>query len=189
MYPQKTRMPNLMEERGKPQLRYEKKRILPEILVSTPDLKSNPPAQWFQQTVIIWKWFYCPKTDTDWSLLSPERDLFWEAAFYSASASRCKVTVPGLKKAPKGAGSQAPCWEGADPSWWPRQTGKGGMHSTRQSQGRGAGSLLSESFFPSPCCYQRAPSLLKPSMKAGSCLPGQRGVLSISSFLFLFCLA
>lgn len=188
MYPQKTRMPNLMEERGKPQLHYEKKRILPEILVSTPDLKSNPPAQWFQQTVIIWKWFYCPKTDTDWSL-SPERDLFWEAAFYSASASRCKVTVRGLKKAPKGAGSQAPCWEGADPSWWPRQTGKGGMHSTRQSQGRGAGSLLSESFFPSPCCYQRAPSWLKPSMKAGSCLPGQRRVLSISSFLFLFCLA
>lgn len=47
MYPQKTRMPDLMEEKGKPQLCYEKKWILPEILVSTPDLKSNPTAQRF----------------------------------------------------------------------------------------------------------------------------------------------
>lgn len=55
------------------------------------------------------------------------------------------------------------------------------------ARGRGrheASSLLPQSFFPSPCCYPRAPSWLKQSSKAGSCLPGQRGRLSINPFYF-----
>lgn len=37
---------------------------------------------------------------------------------------------------------------------------------------------------PTSCCYPRAPSWLKQSLKAGSCLPGQRGRLSINPFYF-----
>ena len=47
-----------------------------------------------------------------------------------------------------------------------------------------AGSLLSNSFFPSPWCYPRAVSWLKQSLKEGSCLPGWRGRLSINPFYF-----
>lgn len=104
--------------------------------------------------------------------LSRERNHFWDAGFCFVSASQLKGLACGLKEAPKGAGRR-------DPS--PLQQAGG---AAQHEAGGCCRQPLSKSSFPSPCCYERAPSGRKQSSKAGSCLPGQRGGLSIRPFYF-----
>lgn len=150
---------NRVKER--PQSCY-KKSILPEFLVPTPKLENNPTAEQVWQTITIQKQFYSPKKIT--SFLPCERNHIWDTRFCFVSASQFKGPERGPKEAPKGTGRTEPS---------PVQQAGGAVQHQAAAGLRPAASL--QSSFPSPCCYQRALSRRKQSLKAGSCLPGQRG--------------